>query len=113
MSGTLAGIGVFSVFDGIPTTMEPTWRHRGDCSRSWGRQRQMTNGDETWQTNVKTTGRLWPEATLQWHVSDATQLVGQISRSGAALSSLYDEGQLNWIRSGTRSQWKLASRALL
>jgi len=29
----IAGTGVFSVFDGIPAMMEPTWRHRRDCSR--------------------------------------------------------------------------------
>ena len=38
----IAGTGVFSVFDGMPATMKPTWRHRGYCSRAWGRQRQMT-----------------------------------------------------------------------
>jgi len=79
----IVGTGEFSVFDGIPATMEPTWHHRRDCSRSWGQQRKwlVSNSDETWQTNVKMIGRCWLEATSQWHVSDVTQSVGQISRS--------------------------------
>ena len=43
----------------------------------------VSKSDETWRTNVKTTGRRWQEATSQWHVSDTTQLVGQISSSGS------------------------------
>jgi len=47
----IARSGVLSVFDGIglPATMEPTWRHRGDCSR--GQQRQMT-GLQRWRDST-------------------------------------------------------------
>jgi len=37
-----SGTGVFSVFDWIPAKVELTWRHRGNCYRPWGRQRQIT-----------------------------------------------------------------------
>ena len=44
----IAGTGEFSVFDGIPTTMEPTWHYWRHCSRSCGQHRQMT-GLQQWR----------------------------------------------------------------
>jgi len=93
------------------------WGVQRDCFRDWRRklERLVADSSEVVRRHYQLVGGVWSESQSRWHISDSGEVGRQVHWSTAihCLVGEYSTVTLKRMRSGTRSQWRLASASVM